>query len=106
MTAGVRSAWSCTISLKTDSVISPPNSMLPNETSHAGALVSMARLTEGLVSFSMTCCGSPSIRTSLATRVGCASAMPMAKPAPIELPTNVACGMFTASMNPTKKSNI
>ena len=85
-----------------DSVISPPNSILPNETSQDGALDSKARLTDGLVSFFMTCCGKPSIRTSLATLEGCVSAMPMANPAPMEFPTNVACGTFTASMNPTK----
>ena len=39
MTAGVSSAGSCTISLNIDSIMNPPKSQLPKETSQDGALV-------------------------------------------------------------------
>ena len=47
-------AGSWTISFRTDSVTSPPNSLLPKETSQDGALDSKACLNDRLVSFAMT----------------------------------------------------
>src|SRR5690349_9040426 len=104
MTAGVSSAGSCTISFSTDSIITPPKSQLPKETSQDGALVLSARWIDGLVSFSRTRAGKPSMRINLETRSACASAIPMASPAPMELPTNVALRICSASMKPTKLS--
>ena len=49
-----------------------------------------------------TLAGRPSMRTSCETRSGYVRAMPMAKPAPMELPTSVACRMRNASMKPMK----